>query len=112
MDGEVVFSYSLKEAEDDGVLVSVLGIWPDSLISHVTANLLSMGYQEETGGLRMANLVDLLNQAIRRIMAGSPDGVLTDFYSFKVEFPDGARRKVFAQMNEMGRLTLMLPEDY
>jgi hypothetical protein len=113
MDEEVVYSYTLEQAEEDGVLVRILGTWPRSLISHVTASLLCEGYLDENGELRMANLVDLLlGQAIRSIKARSPHETVEDFYSFDVEFPDGQTRKVFAVRNELGRLTLMLPEDY
>jgi len=117
--GEMVHRYTIKEAEEDGILINILEIWEKSLISHVTSNLLSKGYLENRGSqsggnqeLNMPNLINLLNQAIEQIKKQSPDGRVRDFYSFRVELPDGSRQLLFAQMNELGRLTLMLPEDY
>ena len=122
--GEVVLRYTLREAEEDGVLVNILGIWERSLISHVTSNLLSRGYitrkADGSSELNMPNLVDLLNQTIQEIKKQSPGDRVSDrvsdrvrgFYSFRVELPDGSRRLLFAAKNELGRLTLMLPEDY
>ena len=112
MKDEVIFRYTIRDAEEDGVLVNVLLFWKGSPISHVTSNLLSHGYYEQGGGdLRIPNLIDLLAQAVMQIRKKSP-GRLEYFYVLRIEFPDGERRKVFAIRNELDRLTLMMPEDY
>jgi hypothetical protein len=110
--GKVVCSYTIEQAEKDGVLVNVLRMRPMSLTFQVTASLLSEGYRKENGEVRMANLVDLVDQAIRSIKEGTPDRTVLDWYSFDAEFPDGQKRRVFAGRNELGRLSLMLPDDY
>ncbi len=109
--GEVISSYTSEQATKDGVLVSVAALNPDwgkGAFSHITANLLSRGYHEADGSMRLVNVVDLLNQALTICKGTDAD----HFYSGRIEFPDGQRRKVFICQNETGKFTIMLPSDY
>lgn len=109
--GEVVSTYTSEQATADGVLVAVSSLnsqWGDGPFSHITANLLSQGYREEDGSPRLVNVLDLLNQALK-ICQSKP---ANHFYSGRIEFPDGQRRKIFIGQNETGKFTVMLPEDY
>ncbi len=107
----VISTYTSEQATKDGVLVSVAAInpkWGKGAFSHITANLLDRGYREEDGSPRLVNIVDLLNQALTICKGTDAD----HFYSGRIEFPDGARRKIFIAQNETGRFTIMLPGDY
>jgi hypothetical protein len=151
--GPVISKYTSEQAVEDGFLLDVRILnpkWKDGfgLISHVTTNLLNLGYWETTcsrgveqkdagktelcqrnfetfcakqavaehcewkrGGprLRMCNVLDLLTQA-HHIMVRK--GVLDTFYSGRIEFPDGVKRKIFIEQNEYEKFTVMLPEDH
>ncbi len=110
---DVIFRHTSEEAERDGIFFNVDKIFKPGLISHVTTNLMHQGYFKEGGEeLNMSNLLDLLNNSIYEMKKQSPDDVVQDFYAFKIEFPDGQTREVYAGKNEYGRITLMLPEDY
>ena len=110
--GKPVFVYTIKDAEDDGVLINIIGVFKRSLISHATANLLSRGYRDKKGKLKMASMIILLNQCVHKIFDATPSKCIEELYSFEIEFPNGQSQKVFAAMNENGRFTVMLPEDY
>ena len=90
--GEVVLRYTIREAEEEGILVSTLEIWERSPISDIPSNLLSQGYLKEKAGvqseLSMPNLVDLVNRALEEIEKHSPTGKVRDFYSFRGAFPE------------------------
>jgi hypothetical protein len=105
--GDTIFSYTITQAEEDGVLAStdkLLPNQPKHLVSHITGNLIDThGYDN------VASIIDLCNfigPKIREIID-------TDtFGTAYVEGPRGNRFKVFFQLNEIGRWTIMLPEDY
>lgn len=108
---EVVSTYTTEQATADGVLVDLTTVnpeWAKGPFSHVTPNLLSLGYREWDGSVRAVNVVDLLNQALTICRGKAADW----FYSGHIEFPDGQRRKIFICQNETGKFTIMRPEDY
>lgn len=119
----VIFRYTIDQAVEDGILCKLSSINPDwerGYFSHVTWNLLRQGYTEpidaqhpEKGDkIRVVNLVDLLNQCNQVLIPDARQGKLDWFYSPKIEFPDGHRRDVFIQLNEIQRYTIMDPSDY
>jgi hypothetical protein len=115
----VIVAYTLDDAEADGVLARTDDLFPNQrrhIVSHVTTNLLrSLGYEREAAGrwtVQLASVIDLCNQAgprIRRALSDVPDEYLV---TLRIETPSGDRTTVWAQLNEEGRWTLMLPEDY
>jgi len=114
---EIIDTYTLKDALEDGVLVdlSTIGKIPVyapvyQYIRYATRSLLSKGY-EDKDGFNRPNLADLLVQASKGIRKGLMKGE-DRLYECRVEFPDGSRGIVWAVTNEEGSLTLMLPEDY
>lgn len=112
---DVIYSYGIEQAEEDGILFNITTLnedWKKGLFSHVTDNLLSKGYYEEKG-VRIINLLDLLNQANEIVKNGSNNFKDFDsFFSGEIELPNGTKQKVFIQQNETGKFTIMLPEDY
>jgi predicted nucleic acid-binding Zn-ribbon protein len=71
--------------------------------------LLEKGYFNSDGSLNVANLRDLLNQALR-VFRKKREG---DYFACGViELPSGGKQKIFIAQNESGRYTVMLPEDY
>ena len=73
-DGDVIYEYISKQAEEDGILVDIININPDwkkGLFNYVTSNLLSKGYIKDNK-VNIPCLLDLLNQAnvIVKILAG------------------------------------------
>lgn len=115
--GEVISSYTTKDAVEDGVLVDLhaIGKIPVYLpvysgIRYATAALLGRGYMSGTEFNR-PNLADLLVQVSLGIKKGLAKGE-DRLFPATVEFPSGDRGKVWAVVNEEGSLTLMLPEDY
>lgn len=115
MDDSIFYKYTSEDAESDGVLFRIYHInsdWEKGIFSHVTTNLLSYGYEKE-GLTIIPNLLDLLNQCSELVRKKSND--YQDFDSFfkgSIEFPSGEQREVFICENEIGKFTIMLPEDY
>jgi len=115
--GEVVYSYTTKDAIEDGVLVDLrnIGKIPVYLpvysgIRYATSALMAKGYMEG-GKPNLPNLADLLVQVSLGIKKGLAKGE-DRLFECRVEFPNGDRDKVWAVLNEEGTLTLMLPSDY
>ena len=115
MDDDFVFRYSIEDAENDGVLFKIFLVNPDwekGIFSHVTTNLLSYGY-EESGIIKLPNLLDLLNQCATLVHEQSEGYKNYDYkFSGKIEFPNGEKKEVWICENEIGKFTIMLPEDY
>lgn len=112
----IVFKYTSEDAEEDAILFDVSKLdekWKKGLFNYVTTNLLSKGYLEENGEIRLVNLVDLLNQALQIVKKKSDDFKKFDyFFDGEIELPSGEKQKIFISQNETGKYTLMLPEDY
>src|SRR3990167_9095281 len=106
---EVVYSYGLDQAEEDGILFNISSInneWQKGVISHITNNLLSKhNYFDQFGNVHIPCLLDLLNQVNSKLKKAVKD----NFYSFKIENLNGEKMKVFVQLNESEKFTVMLP---
>jgi len=113
--GEPIFCYTSKDAELDGVLFDLLRVnqdWEKGLFNYVTMNLLRRGYLDGDV-VKVANLLDLLNQANQIVKKESKDFTQHNWlFSGSVELPDGSQQKVFICQNETEKFTVMLPEDY
>ena len=112
--GPVIFSYSIQDAVRDGVLVRVEDLFNGSgysLLSHLTNNLLRKHYWLD-GAPNKAGLLDLLQEATRKVhlaLARDPEEWLV---AFKIETPNCTKIKVWAERNEIGKFTLLLPEEH
>ncbi|MCM1987694.1 hypothetical protein [Methanococcoides seepicolus] len=113
--GEVVFTYTSEQVVEDGILFDILQInpeWEKGIIRYITTNLMSQGYMDDD--INVPNLLDLLNQAnaiVRQASNGSKDKP-ESFYSGEIELPSGKKQQIFISLNELGKYTIMLPEDY
>lgn len=116
-EAEVISRYSDREAVEDGVLFDVAELaklapsikWNEGPFSYVTANLAySKGYLRDGDEVRVASFINLFTTMGEHMRKTGPD----HFYSKSVEFPDGTTGEVCAAMNETGRFTILLPEDY
>ena len=113
-EGDYLYIYTSKDAEEDGILVDITRINPDwkrGLFNYVTTNLLNQGYMTEDK-INIPNILDLLNQCLEIVRKESSE--FQDYDSFfcgKIEFPDGVKREIFIELNETGNFTIMLPED-
>ena len=115
MSEDVIFEYTQKQAEEDGVLVNLTKInpgWKKGPFNYVTSNLLSKGYVK-SGTFNLPNVVDLLNQSLQILKIKTKNFRKFDtFFEGKIEFPNGSVGQVFISQNETGKFTIMLPEDY
>ncbi len=113
--GEPIYTYTSKQAEDDGILFDVTKInpkWKDGIFNYVTTNLLNNGYFKDDQ-INIPNILDLLNQCLKMVKAKSENFTnQEDFFSGEIEFPDGVKQKVYIALNETGKFTIMMPEDY
>ena len=113
-----IIAYTTEQAVEDRVLVDIRTLnpkWKEGMVSHITTNLLSRGYlREGTEEINLANLVDLLNQSLLIVRKKSNNFTVEAdvLYTGKVELPSGRRQKILIGLNELGRYTLMLPEDW
>ena len=116
---EAIVVYTIEQATKDGILYDIRSIdtcpqWKKGLFSHVTTNLLGKGYlREETGEVSLTNLADLLNQSLEIVRRKSNNFTKEDWlFEGKIELPSGEKQKVYIQLNELRRYTIMLPKDY
>lgn len=112
---EVIFKYTQEEAINDGVLFSLETVINcDRLPFNVVTNsLMQKGYFSDSEGLNAPALTDLLKQAFQIMKKKSKDFTEEDyFFEGIVELPNGLKQKIFICLNETGKFTLMLPEDY
>ena len=116
-DANVIVEYTIEQAVADGIMLDIRKVSPKcarGIFSHVTTNLLASGdYLNKDGTLNLPNLLDLLNQSLeivrRKKESATKDGWLFDG---EVEFPSGRKQKVWIARNEVGKFTILLPEDY
>ncbi len=113
-DADVIYEYTSKQAEEDGILVDITKLNPDwkkGLFNYVTSNLLSKGYLKNDK-VNIPCILDLFNQANVIVRILSRDFKRFDsFFSGIIELPSGENQKIFIEMNEAGYFTIMLPED-
>lgn len=111
----IVYKYTSKQAEADGILFDLAKINPDwerGMFKYITTNLLNRGYIKDDE-INQDNLVDLLNQCLAIVKKSSDNFQRYDwFYSGVIELPSGKKQKVFIAQNETGKYTIMLPSDY
>jgi len=114
-DENIVFKYTSKQAEEDGILFDVTRInkaWEKGLFNYVTKNLLNCGYTDDEGQINVPNIIDLLNQCNQIVRKKSDNFQNFDtLFNGKIELPNGQRQEVFIGQNETGKFTIMLPED-
>ena len=114
--GDVIYSYTMEQAEEDGILVNISQVRPEWMkgpFSHVTRNLLNQGYLNDEDGVNLPNVLDLMNQSLEIMKRETKNYKEMDsFLSGEIELPSGEKQKIFIQLNEKGKYTIMLPEDY
>jgi hypothetical protein len=115
-EADLISSYTDRQAVEDGILFDVTELskvspstaWKDGPFSYVTANLCySKGYLRDGEEPSIPNFLDLFRTMGEHMRKTGPD----DFYSTRIEFPDGSSGTVYAERNMSGRYTLLLPED-
>ena len=113
---DLIFSYTIDQATDDGILFDVRKVnpeWEKGLFSHVTTNLLSLGYLNADRTVNLPNLLDLLNQSLAIVRRESKNFTKHDWlFSGAIELPLGAKQEVFIVQNEISKYTIMVPSDY
>ena len=116
-DDDIVFRYTSEQAEEDGILFNVTRIKAvnkNGLYNYVTTNLLQeCGYMGKDDQINIPNILDLLIQCdciIRKEAINLQ--LLEDFYTGKIELPNGQKQEIYIGINETGKFTIMLPEDY
>jgi hypothetical protein len=112
--GKPIYVYNSRKVVADGFLFDLDTVLTPSpkgkfVFQYVTTSLLEKGYFNSDGSLNVANLRDLLNQALR-VFRKKREGDY--FASGVIELPSGGKQKIFIAQNESGRFTVMLPEDY
>ena len=112
---DIIYSYSSKQAEEDGILINIEKInqtWEKLPINYITINLMNKGYLENYQ-VKISNLLDLINQTIYIIKEKSKkDKKIESFYAGIIELPNSEKQEIFIQRNETGKFTIMLPEEY
>ncbi|WP_372364772.1 hypothetical protein [Candidatus Uabimicrobium sp. HlEnr_7] len=112
---EIIYSYSLEDAENDKLLFNICKInpkWGKGLFNYITINLLHKSYIQDTK-IKVNNLLDLLNQSNQIVKKKSKNFTKPDtFFSGDIELPSGSQQKIFIVQNETQKFTIMLPEDY
>jgi hypothetical protein len=114
---DIVSIYTSKEAVSDGLLfdLDLINKNPKYFVKYITTNLMSKGYflevpPNETAEMpNIPNLKDLVNQAAEIFQNKLAEDT---FASGNIELPSGEQQQIFLAVNETGRYTLMLPEDY
>lgn len=102
MGDEIISRYTDAEALEDGELMDTSKY--SHSINRVTSGLLAKGYENN-----VPNLMDLMRQAEHKYNHHEGDDW---FFKVQVEFPNGDSGDIFMVLNETGKFTLMLPEDY
>ncbi|WP_305064169.1 hypothetical protein [Methanococcoides sp.] len=114
--GEVVYTYTSEQAVEDGILFDIIQVnpeWEEGIFRYITTNLMAQGYLQDDN-INIPNLLDLLNQAnvIVRKASNNFKDKPESFYSGNIELPSGKKQQIFISLNELGKYTVMLPEDY
>lgn len=114
--GKPIYTYSSQDAINDGILLDIRKLndkWKDDLFSFITTNLLDTHQYIIDNEINMVNLSELLSQCFLIVKKKSNDfKEFDDFFSGYIENPNGEKVKVFICQNELGKFTIMLPEDY
>lgn len=114
--GKPIYTYSSQDAINDGILLDITKLndkWKDGLFSFITTNLLDTHQYIIDDEINIVNLSELLSQCFLIVKKKSNDFKEFDhFFSGFIETPSGDKVKVFICQNELGKFTIMLPEDY
>ena len=112
IDDDVIAVYTSDQAAEDGILFDLgkSNLLKNDMFNFVTTNLLlEMDIQKYDGKRR----TDLIEQAKRIVLRGIEANLQEDsFYCGDVRKHNGERIKIFIEMNETGKLTLLLPSDH
>ena len=112
---ESIYNYTSKQAVEDGILFDLLQLnpkWRAGLFRYVTTNLMNKGYLAQDK-VNVASVYDLLRQCLHILKEKSNNFKDFDtFFSGIIELPSGEKQKVFIGHNEIGKFTIMLPEDW
>jgi hypothetical protein len=112
----IIFEYSSQDAINDGIFLDIREIndkWQDGLFSFITTNLLETHQYIVDDKINIVNLSELLSQCFLIVKKKSNNFKEFDhFFSGFIETPNGEKVKVFMCQNELGKFTIMLPEDY
>jgi len=111
---DLVSTYLSSEAVEDGFLFDLDLIVKQSslgkfVLQYITTNLLAKGYWNTDQTINIPNLRDIIEQSLRVFRKKPADDY---FVSGIIELPSGSKQKIFIAQNELGRYTVMLPEDY
>lgn len=118
--GDVVFSYTDAQAIEDGILIPFVANGRDTR-HRITNNAYTelkeyyrgkgySDYDEKQFYYFFFNeLLPLVPASFREWRAGE---ILTTNYDFRVEKYDSNKRQLWYEPNEVGGITLMLPEDH
>jgi len=111
---DVIYTYTSNQAVEDGILFDLDLLVKQSplgkfVFQYITTNLLAKGYWNQDQTINIANLRDLIEQSLRVFRKKPADDY---FVSGIIELPSGSKQKIFIAQNELGRYTVMLPEDY
>lgn len=116
MDNEVIFEYTITQAEEDGILTDIRKLndnWKDGLFSHITTNLLETHNYIKNDEANVVNIGEILSQCLYIVKKKSNNFTEFDhFFNGIIETPYGKKVKVFICQNEINKFTIMLPEDY
>ncbi len=114
--GEVIYCYTSEQAVEDGILFDITQInpeWEKGIFKYVTTNLMEHGYLQNDK-VNIPNLLDLIYQSLNIVWNASngfQDRPAT-FYSGDIELPSGRKQQIFIELNELGKYTILLPEDH
>ncbi|MFW5804383.1 MAG: hypothetical protein ACOCWG_04025 [bacterium] len=113
---DIICKYTSKQAVEDGILVDLSEInpkWEKGIFNYVTTNLLIKGGYLKWKKHKIANILDLLNQALHIVKTKTKNFKEMDyFFSGKIELPNGDMQEIFIQQNKTGKFSIMLPGDY
>ena len=111
--GETIYKYGIEEATEDGVLVAVENLnksWKNGPISHITNGVYAKYSDDDKANL--PSITDLLSQSIRKVSAQIKKNGPDTFWEVKIKDRNAETLRLFVQVNETQKLTIMLPEEY
>ena len=111
--GETIYKYGIEEATDDGMLVAMENLhagWKDGPISHITNGVFGKYSNEDV--IDMPSIMDLLSQSIRKVNNQIKKNGPDSFWEVKIKDRDAQTLRLFVQVNELKKLTIMLPSEY
>ena len=120
-DDDVISVYSSEQAADDDILFSLnkSAFFKNKYFNYATTNLLLeleiMKYdiKRRQDVINVSSMVDLLEQAKKIVLKGIYNNLQEDsFYCGDIRKHNGDMVKIFIEMNETGKLTLLLPSDH